>query len=141
MPCDASVVEFYPFGRRRFKNEIVSLFNAVREVLAARATDNARRMVASVRKPIHTVFVRGAPQLIRLQCARAAIVPPERSRAAGHAQGAASHDEATHPLTRLAAAQREGGDAHGLAAIHGVADAIEELVAQADLAPALARPA
>ena len=31
MPCDAIVVEFYPFGRRRFKNEIVSLFSAVRD--------------------------------------------------------------------------------------------------------------
>ena len=65
MPCDAIVVQFYPFGRR-FKNEIVSLFSAVRdasgpvpistsvrEVLAPRATDNERRMVASVRKHIH----------------------------------------------------------------------------------------
>ena len=78
MPYDAIVVEFYPFGRRRFKDEIVSLFSAVRqasgpvpiftsvrEVLVPRATDNERRMVATVRKHIHTVFVRGDPQIIR----------------------------------------------------------------------------
>lgn len=77
MPYDAIVVEFYPFGRRRFKGEIGSLFNAVREasgpvpiftsvreVLVPRALDSERRMVAAVNKHIHTVFVRGDPQLI-----------------------------------------------------------------------------
>jgi predicted glycosyltransferase len=79
LPYDAIVVEFYPFGRRRFKREIMALFGAVRgrcgevpiftsvrEVLVPRAIENERRMVASVNKHIHTVFVRGDPNLIRL---------------------------------------------------------------------------
>ena len=78
MPYQAIVVEFYPFGRRRFKPEIMSLFDAVREqcgrvpifssvreVLVPRAADKERRMVDSVRKHIHTVFVRGDPKIIR----------------------------------------------------------------------------
>jgi predicted glycosyltransferase len=77
-PYDAIVTEFYPFGRRRFKNEILSLFGAVREhcgpvpiftsvreVLVPRALDKERRMVDTVRKHIHTVFVRGDPEIIR----------------------------------------------------------------------------
>ncbi len=78
LPYDAVVVEFYPFGRRRFKREIVGLldavrekcgpvpvFSSVREVLIPRAVENERRMVESVKKHIHTVFIRGDPQLIR----------------------------------------------------------------------------
>ena len=78
MPYQAIVVEFYPFGRRRFKPEIMGLFDAVREhcgrvpifssvreVLVPRAVDKERRMVGSVRKHIHTVFVRGDPAIIR----------------------------------------------------------------------------
>ncbi len=77
MPCHAVVLEFYPFGRRRFKPEIMGLlgavrercgavpvFTSVREVLVPRALDNERRMVKSVKKHIHTVFVRGDPQII-----------------------------------------------------------------------------
>jgi predicted glycosyltransferase len=77
MPYHAIVVEFYPFGRRRFKHEIQSLFRAVhehsgpvpiftsvREVLVPRAQDNERRMVQAVRKHIHTVFVRSDPSII-----------------------------------------------------------------------------
>lgn len=76
-PYQAIVVEFYPFGRRRFKREIMDLFHAVRErsgpvpiftsvreVLVPRAVDNERRMVETVRKHIHTVFVRGDPSII-----------------------------------------------------------------------------
>jgi predicted glycosyltransferase len=76
---DAIVIEFYPFGRRRFKREIMSLFSAVRErsgpvpiftsvreVLVPRALDNERRMVESVKKHIHTVFVRGDPNVVHL---------------------------------------------------------------------------
>ncbi len=78
MPYQAIVVEFYPFGRRRFKREILGLFDAVqahggpvpiftsvRDVLVPRAVDKERRMVASVKKHIHTVFVRGDPDIIR----------------------------------------------------------------------------
>jgi predicted glycosyltransferase len=74
---DAVLLEFYPFGRRRFKAEIMALlrsvhdasgpvpvFTSVREVLVPRSVDTERRMVASVRKHIHTVFVRGDPDLI-----------------------------------------------------------------------------
>lgn len=77
-PYDAIVVEFYPFGRRRFKPEIMRLlqtvrercgavpvFTSVREVLVPRALENERRMVESVRKHIHTVFVRGDPAIVR----------------------------------------------------------------------------
>lgn len=76
---DAIVVEFWPFGRRRFKGEITRLFAAVRarggpvpvftsvrEVLVPRPIDAERRMVASVKKHIHTVFVRGDPSVVRL---------------------------------------------------------------------------
>jgi predicted glycosyltransferase len=78
-PYQAIVVEFYPFGRRRFKAEIMALFKAVREVsgavpiftsvrevLVPRPVANEQRMVESVKKHIHTVFVRGDPELIRL---------------------------------------------------------------------------
>jgi predicted glycosyltransferase len=78
MPYSAVVLEFYPFGRRRFKNEIgellhavrqasgpVPVFTSVRDVLVPRAQANERRMVASVKKHVHTVFVRGDPQVIR----------------------------------------------------------------------------
>lgn len=77
-PYDAIVVEFYPFGRRRFKPEIQSLFRSVRayagevpiftsvrEVLVPRAADNEGRMLEAVRKYIHTVFVRGDPTILR----------------------------------------------------------------------------
>lgn len=77
-PYDAVVIEFYPFGRRRFKPEIMHLlravrahsgpvpvFTSVREVLVPRAVENERRMIESVRKHIHTVFVRGDPAIVR----------------------------------------------------------------------------
>jgi predicted glycosyltransferase len=77
-PYAAIVVEFYPFGRRRFKGEIMALFRAVRErcgpvpiftsvreVLVPRGVERERRMVESVKKHIHTVFVRGDPQIVR----------------------------------------------------------------------------
>jgi predicted glycosyltransferase len=77
-PYDAIVVEFYPFGRRRFKAEIqrlfasvravsgnVPIFTSVREVLVPREEANERRMLEGVRKHIHTVFVRGDPSVIR----------------------------------------------------------------------------
>ena len=77
-PYDAIVVEFYPFGRRRFKPEIQGLFKtvraaagaevpifcSVREVLVPRAEENERRMLEGVRKFIHTVFVRGDERII-----------------------------------------------------------------------------
>jgi predicted glycosyltransferase len=78
LPYDAIVVEFYPFGRRRFKREIQNLFRAVhehcgpvpiftsvREVLVPRAVEKERRMVESVKKHIHTVFIRGDHEIVR----------------------------------------------------------------------------
>lgn len=77
-PYEAIVVEFYPFGRRRFKPEIMRLFRAVRarcgpvpvftsvrEVLVPRPLESERRMVESVRKYIDTVFIRGDPTIVR----------------------------------------------------------------------------
>jgi predicted glycosyltransferase len=77
-PYDAIVVEFYPFGRRRFKQEIqdifrrvrensgpVPIFTSVREVLVPRALEKERRMVDTVKKHIHTVFIRGDAAVIR----------------------------------------------------------------------------
>jgi predicted glycosyltransferase len=77
-PYHAIVVEFYPFGRRRFKREIQGLFRAVRErcgavpiftsvreVLVTRSVEKERRMVESVRKYIHIVFIRGDPEVVR----------------------------------------------------------------------------
>jgi predicted glycosyltransferase len=76
---DGVVIEFWPFGRRRFKDEIrallrsvqegsgpVPVFTSVREVLVPRPPEHEQRVVASVRKHIHTVFVRGDAQVIRL---------------------------------------------------------------------------
>ena len=77
-PYHAIVVEFYPFGRRRFKSEIqglfktvrkrcgpVPIFTSVREVLIPRAIEKERRMAESVKKYIHTVFIRGDPDIVR----------------------------------------------------------------------------
>jgi predicted glycosyltransferase len=78
VPYHAIVIEFYPFGRRRFKKEIqdlfcavrensgpVPIFTSVREVLVPRAIESERRMVESVRKHIHTVFIRGDADIVR----------------------------------------------------------------------------
>ena len=78
-PYQAIVVEFWPFGRRRFKREItglmsavrersgpVPIFTSVREVLVPRPIEKERRMVETVKKHIRTVFVRGDPSIVRL---------------------------------------------------------------------------
>jgi predicted glycosyltransferase len=78
-PYHAVVVEFWPFGRRRFKREITALlaavqersgpvpvFTSVREVLVPRAVEKERRVVETVKKHIHTVFVRGDQNVVRL---------------------------------------------------------------------------
>jgi predicted glycosyltransferase len=78
-PYHAVVVEFWPFGRRRFKREITELlaavqqrsgpvpvFTSVREVLVPRPVEKERRMVDAVKKHIHTVFVRGDENIVRL---------------------------------------------------------------------------
>lgn len=73
----AIIVEFFPFGRRRFKAEIyrlfsqvmeqsgdIPIFSFVREVLVPESLAAEQRMVESVNAHIHTVFVRGDPQII-----------------------------------------------------------------------------
>lgn len=79
-PYDAVIVEFFPFGRRRLKKEILSLFATVRqrcgaipifcfvrEILVPAPLDAERRMVKLVREHIHTVFVRGDPNIVRFE--------------------------------------------------------------------------
>jgi predicted glycosyltransferase len=76
---DAIVVEFFPFGRRRFKKEIYALFDQVkkrnnrlpifsfvREVLVPDTLESERNIVASVNQYIHTIFIRGDADVIRL---------------------------------------------------------------------------
>lgn len=79
-PYDAVIVEFFPFGRRRLKKEILGLFATVRqrcgaipifcfvrEILVPAPLDAERRMVKLVREHIHTVFVRGDPKIVRFE--------------------------------------------------------------------------
>lgn len=74
---NAVIVEFFPFGRRRFKKEIHKLFQTVRnkngnipifcfvrEVLVPESPESEQRMVQSVNDHIHTIFVRGDPKVI-----------------------------------------------------------------------------
>lgn len=78
-PYRAIVVEFFPFGRRRFRAEIFALFDAVRaasgplpifcnvrEVLVPVDARTEQKIVAIVQNDIHTVFVRGDPAVITL---------------------------------------------------------------------------
>jgi predicted glycosyltransferase len=74
---NAIIVEFFPFGRRRFKKEILRLFQTVqdtsgnipvfcfvREVLVPESKESEQRMVQLVNNNIHTIFVRGDPKII-----------------------------------------------------------------------------
>jgi predicted glycosyltransferase len=78
-PYDAIVVEFFPFGRRRFRREIYALFDAVRsasgpvpvfcsvrEVLIPADARTEGKIVAMVQRDIHTIFVRGDPAIVAL---------------------------------------------------------------------------
>jgi predicted glycosyltransferase len=78
-PYDAIVVEFFPFGRRRFRSEIHALFDAVRaasgpvpvfcnvrEVLIPADDRTEQRIVAMVKRDIDKIFVRGDPDIVRL---------------------------------------------------------------------------
>jgi len=78
-PYAAIVVEFFPFGRRRFRREIYALFDAVRaasgaipifcsvrEVLIPADARTEQKIVAMVDKHIHTIFVRGDPAIVAL---------------------------------------------------------------------------
>ena len=79
-PYHAIVVEFFPFGRRRFKREILDLFHkvrarcgpvpiftCVREVLVAEDIETERRIAQWVTDHIHTVFIRGDAEVIRFE--------------------------------------------------------------------------
>lgn len=78
-PYDAIVIEFFPFGRRRFRREIYALFDAVRaasgpipifcsvrEVLIPADARTERKIVAMIERDIHTIFVRGDPAVVAL---------------------------------------------------------------------------
>ena len=78
-PYDAVVIEFFPFGRRRFRQEIYALFDAVRaasgpipifcsvrEVLIPADARTERKIVAMIERDIHTIFVRGDPAIVAL---------------------------------------------------------------------------
>jgi len=78
-PYDAIVIEFFPFGRRRFRQEIYALFDAVRassgpipifcsvrEVLIPADARTERKIVKMVERDIHTIFVRGDPAIVAL---------------------------------------------------------------------------
>lgn len=77
---EAVIVEFFPFGRRRLKNEILGLFRLVRrncrsipifcfvrEILVPAPLDAEQRMVQLVQDYIHTIFVRGDPKIVRFE--------------------------------------------------------------------------
>lgn len=77
---DAVIVEFFPFGRRRLKKEILGLFSTVRqrcgtipifcfvrEILVPAPLEAEQRMVKLVQEHIHTVFVRGDPSIVRFE--------------------------------------------------------------------------
>jgi predicted glycosyltransferase len=79
-PYDAMIVEFFPFGRRRLKKEILGLFATVRqccgaipifcfvrEILVPAPLEAEQRMVKLVQEHIHTVFVRGDPDIVRFE--------------------------------------------------------------------------
>lgn len=79
-PYNAIIAEFFPFGRRRFKKEILGLFKStkessgsipvftfVREVLVPENEENEQRMVQLVNDHIHTIFVRGDPSVISFE--------------------------------------------------------------------------
>ncbi|MBD9356848.1 glycosyltransferase family protein [Methylomonas albis] len=79
-PYDAVIVEFFPFGRRRLKKEILGLFASVRqqcgaipifcfvrEILVPAPLAAEQRMLQLVREHIHTVFVRGDPAIVRFE--------------------------------------------------------------------------
>jgi predicted glycosyltransferase len=77
---DATIVEFFPFGRRRLKQEILSLFERVRrsnteipiltfvrEILVPEGPETERRIVALIDAHIHSVYVRGDPNIVRFE--------------------------------------------------------------------------
>ncbi len=73
------VLEFYPFGRRRFKQEIrwlcrkvknrngeIPVFSQIREILIPEEFATEQAILATVQAEIHTVLVRGDPNVVRL---------------------------------------------------------------------------
>lgn len=77
---DAMIIEFFPFGRRRLKHEILNLFERVRrcnssipifsfvrEILVPEAPETEVRIVKMLNAHIHSVFVRGDPDIVRFE--------------------------------------------------------------------------
>lgn len=76
-PYKAIILEFYPFGRRRFKQEIRTLCKQVfeqngeipvlcqvREILVPTDKDDEEKILQIVNSEIHTVLVRGDPNVV-----------------------------------------------------------------------------
>ena len=79
-PYDALIIEFFPFGRRRLKKEIMHLFalfnqaspkapifSFVREILVPEPPEIEQRIVDLIQKHIHTVFIRGDQNIVRFE--------------------------------------------------------------------------
>ena len=77
---EAMIIEFFPFGRRRLKHEILNLFERVRrcngnipifsfvrEILVPETPETEQRIVKLINTHIHSVFVRGDPDIVRFE--------------------------------------------------------------------------
>ncbi len=75
----AAVFEFYPFGRRRFKNEIrsliksvhqhsgaIPLFSQIREILIPSDSATEQKIADEINTQFHTVLIRGDSRIIQL---------------------------------------------------------------------------
>lgn len=73
------ILEFYPFGRRRFKREIralckqvrehsgnIPVFCQVREILVPTDNDSEKAILEIINNEIHTILVRGDPTVVTL---------------------------------------------------------------------------
>lgn len=80
VPYKAIILEFYPFGRRRFKKEIrklcqhvkqqsgeIPVFSQVREILVPANQEDEENILHIVNSEIHTVLVRGDPKVVTFE--------------------------------------------------------------------------
>ncbi len=77
-PYHGIIVEFYPFGRRKFKREIrdmvklvkansgnIPVFSQVREILVPTDAEGEHEILAIINREIHSVLVRGDPAVVK----------------------------------------------------------------------------
>ncbi len=77
-PYHGIVVEFYPFGRRKFKHEIrelvklvttnsgdIPVFSQVREILVPTDEEGEHEILTIINREIHSVLVRGDPNVVK----------------------------------------------------------------------------